>query len=112
MSKKQCFVTVGATASFNELIAAVLAQDFLTSLSNEGYTDLLVQYGKGNKQLFDSNKSAISAAASKHNVTINGFELDPAGLQKYMLALKGNGTTTSEGVIISHAGTALPGTDI
>ena len=51
--KKQCFVTVGATASFNELISATLAQDFLAALEKSGYTDLRVQYGKGNKALFD-----------------------------------------------------------
>ncbi|EMC92435.1 glycosyltransferase family 1 protein [Baudoinia panamericana UAMH 10762] len=106
MSQKTCFVTVGATASFTALIRAVLEADFLTALQNNGYTELLVQYGEGGKQLFDTHsKTAINAAKDEGNeIKISGFDLDKAGLGRYMRQAKGANLGAGEGVVISHAG--------
>lgn len=98
---KTCFVTIGATASFIGLIKAALAPEFLTALESQGYTELLVQYGQGGKELFDG---CIGELASI-NLHIHGFDLDKAGLAPYMLRAKGgqrNGR--AEGVVVSHAG--------
>lgn len=98
---KTCFVTIGATASFIGLIRAALAPDFLAALESQGYTELLVQYGQGGKELFDGCLGALSSM----NMHIHGFDLDKAGLAPYMVRAKGgqrNGR--EEGVVISHAG--------
>lgn len=101
---KLCFVTVGATASFEDLIKAVLSETFLSALQKSGYTKLLVQYGKGGKTIYD--KATVEAKASSKQITIDGFELDSGGLGKYLREVKGNlpGANASEGVVISHAG--------
>lgn len=103
MSQKTCFVTIGATASFTALIKAVLTPDFLTALQSQGYTDLLVQYGEGGKQLYEQSLQGAKAS----NVNISGFDLDKAGLGKYMRqakAMVSSNKDASEGVIIAHAG--------
>ncbi|CZT22295.1 related to UDP-N-acetylglucosamine transferase subunit alg13 [Ramularia collo-cygni] len=101
-SGKTCFVTIGATASFTGLIKATLTPDFLAALESHGYTELLVQYGQGGKELFDGCCAGVLSTVRLH---IHGFDLDQAGLGPYMLRAKGgqrNGR--EEGVVISHAG--------
>lgn len=98
MSKKTCFVTVGATAAFDELVSTVLQPGFLIALQNQGYTDLLVQYGVGKEQF---NKS--SSATTSSSMKVSGFDLDRAGLNKYMREVAG-GAGSSQGCVISHAG--------
>ncbi len=100
MASKHCFVTVGATASFHELVKAVLAPPFLKALQAHSYTDLVIQYGLDGKQTY---ASAVAAAGST-GVNITGFELDKAGLGRYMRQAKGSGKEAQEGVVISHAG--------
>jgi len=100
MASKHCFVTVGATASFHELVKAVLAPPFLKALQAQSYTDLVIQYGIDGKKTYDS---AVAAAGST-GVNITGFELDKAGLGRYMRQAKGSGKEAQEGVVISHAG--------
>ncbi|KAK5685570.1 N-acetylglucosaminyldiphosphodolichol N-acetylglucosaminyltransferase catalytic subunit alg13 [Elasticomyces elasticus] len=99
-STKTCFVTVGATASFHDLVKGVLVPSFLKALQSHNYTDLVVQYGVDGKQTFDS---AMKAAGSS-GIQISGFELEKAGLGKYMRLAKGSGKEAQEGVVISHAG--------
>ncbi|KAK0853783.1 N-acetylglucosaminyldiphosphodolichol N-acetylglucosaminyltransferase catalytic subunit alg13 [Friedmanniomyces endolithicus] len=100
MASKHCFVTVGATASFHELVKAVLAPPFPKALQAHSYTDLVIQYGLDGKQTY---ASAVAAAGST-GVNITGFELDKAGLGRYMRQAKGSGKEAQEGVVISHAG--------
>jgi hypothetical protein len=100
-SGKTCFVTIGATASFVGLIKATLAPDFLAALEAHGYTHLLVQYGQNGKALFDSCIGSLN----RINIHISGFDLDKAGLTRYMLEAKGGRDTgLQEGVVVSHAG--------
>lgn len=104
MSQKTCFVTIGATASFTALVDAALKGDFLTALEQQGYTDLLVQYGEGGKETFDK---AMQQAKGASKLNISGFELDKGGLGRYMRQAKAVGASmknASEGVVISHAG--------
>lgn len=101
---KTCFVTIGATASFDRLIRAAVSVDFAKALESQGYTDLLVQYGKDGDGLFDAClREAQSAGTSTLKIT--GFDLDMDGLGQYMKQAKGLGTKgANEGVVISHAG--------
>ena len=105
MSQKTCFVTIGATASFERLIESVLKPDFVKALEEQGYTDLLVQYGEGGKDLYEVYEYQVPKDTTTLKIT--GFDLDKAGLGKYMRQAKAAGASNkgaSEGVVISHAG--------
>ena len=102
--RKLCFVTIGATASFNCLIRATLTPAFLSALQASNYTDLRLQHGTDGiyilKAFHTTNKNDSKAT---HNLNITGFDFDKTGLTQEMLAAKGqNGA--AEGVVISHAG--------
>ena len=102
--KKLCFVTIGATASFDSLIKATLSQGFLEALHALGYTDLLLQHGaQGALILQDYRMSLEYAASNDHGLNINGFDFNKQGLGEEMRAAKGD-TDSVEGVVISHAG--------
>jgi len=104
-SPKTCFVTIGATASFAALIRSALSPDTLSALGKLGYTDLVVQYGQDGQELFDSAMQQVKTAGSSSNVNVTGFDLDQAGLGKYMRQAKGGGARGGqEGVVVSHAG--------
>jgi UDP-N-acetylglucosamine transferase subunit ALG13 len=101
-----CFVTVGATASFDALIKAVLGEPFVGTLVEQGYNNLIIQYGAGGKELFDSLCSVDHMAHVQHGgFDVVGFDFDVEGLDKYMAAAKGF-DEKFEGVIVSHAGMA------
>ncbi|KAF2718773.1 glycosyltransferase family 1 protein [Polychaeton citri CBS 116435] len=97
MAAKTCFVTVGATASFSELVTAVLSPEFIKTLQKQGFGELLIQYGFNGKPLFEKGLQASGAETS--SVRVSGFDLDKGGLGRYMRQAK-----TSGGVCISHAG--------
>lgn len=99
--RKTCFVTIGATTGFQDLINAVMAADFISILEAQSYTHLIVQHGVDGAKHF----AALNSALSKPGISIAGFGVDPAGLDDYMLLAKGaGGTADVEGVVISHAG--------
>lgn len=101
--QKACFVTVGATASFSSLVRAVVSSDFCKALEKQGYTDLLVQYGQDGKALYEQ---CLQEAKTTERLKLQGFDLDKAGLGRYMRQAKGLDNKDSvEGVVISHAGT-------
>ncbi|KAH9825836.1 glycosyltransferase family 1 protein [Teratosphaeria destructans] len=95
MSPKTCFVTVGATASFPSLIHAVLHPSFLRALQSHAYTALTIQYGADGHETYQA--ALTHASSPPHDLTITAFDLDHAGLQKYISASR-------SGVVISHAG--------
>lgn len=107
--QKTCFVTIGATASFTQLIKAVLAVPFLSALKDQGYTELLVQYGDNGKKVYEPLAKMATEVMGNSGVKVSGFDLDKAGLGRYMRQAKGTGSTkneqATEGVVISHAGT-------
>jgi beta-1,4-N-acetylglucosaminyltransferase len=51
---KVCLVTVGATASFDSLVAAALSAAFLRALSEAQYTRLIIQYGSTGQSFFEA----------------------------------------------------------
>ena len=102
--KKLCFVTIGATASFDALIAAALSQEFLGTLREAGYTDLLLQHGdEGRKRFEDFIVQHRRDSPERQGLNLNGFDFNRKGLGREMRSAKGeNGAV--EGVVISHAG--------
>ncbi|MCJ1371175.1 N-acetylglucosaminyldiphosphodolichol N-acetylglucosaminyltransferase catalytic subunit alg13 [Loxospora ochrophaea] len=103
--KKVCFVTIGATASFDSLIEASLSPSFLKSLKTAGYTDLLLQHGKdGGKVLQAFNSRYSQGSPERYGLHISGFDFNQQGLGAEMRAAKGEGSK-AQGAVISHAGT-------
>ena len=104
--RKVCFVTVGATASFNSLIQATLSPAFLAVLKQYGYTDLRLQHGsEGGKVLEELHESQDADGPQENGLKISGFDFNKQGLGVEMKAAKG-GNESAEGVVISHAGSS------
>ena len=103
--KKLCFVTIGATASFDSLIATVLSRRFLRSLGDAGYTDLLLQHGKDGQKIFEDFVIQHRLDSPERcGLNLNGFGFNKRGLGWEMKEAKGQ-NAANEGVVISHAGT-------
>ncbi|KAF2223994.1 glycosyltransferase family 28 C-terminal domain-containing protein [Elsinoe ampelina] len=110
--KRTCFVTIGATAAFEGLVRAVLRPDFLQALKRHHYTDLVVQFGAGGDDLFESCQAQARSvspdvdSSTLFGIKIEGFPVDTNGLDLYMKRAKaGKDSESREGCIISHAGT-------
>lgn len=103
--RKVCFVTIGATASFQALIRATVSSTFCHALERNDYTDLIVQYGADGDALFQSLLQDIISSEQGACVNVSGFGLDTKGLTQYMnLAKTGGGDGGAEGLVVSHAG--------
>jgi beta-1,4-N-acetylglucosaminyltransferase len=102
--KKLCFVTIGATASFNSLISAILSRPILKTLQEAGYTDLRLQFGRDGRAIFDDFIiSNVDGSEERCGLHITGFEYNRKGLGQEMRgATAYNGR--AEGVVVSHAG--------
>jgi beta-1,4-N-acetylglucosaminyltransferase len=104
---KVCFVTIGATASFDKLLKAVLECLFLRALHNAQYTHLIIQYGRDEgKAVYDGFIAKEQARVRQETgIEITGFDFNPNGLAQEMRKAKGDPHTGSdEGLVISHAG--------
>jgi UDP-N-acetylglucosamine transferase subunit ALG13 len=82
----QAFVTVGST-KFDDLIDTVASEDFLTRLSVNGYTRLVVQYGNSKLRLPFQGETS-------HGVEIIAWQFKPSLSEEYLAA----------DLVISHAG--------
>lgn len=98
--KKVCLVTVGATASFDTLINAVLSDSFLGKLQQQQYTDLVLQHGKNGEHLVSKHETLPWL---QHGITLRAFDINPKGLMEEMRWAKG-AEIRAKGVVISHAG--------
>ncbi len=110
LPRKRCFVTIGATAPFDNLLQAVFRPSFLQALHDAHYTELRVQYGKEGQAVYDECTAGLLNIAKKGlGIEISGFGFNTDGLSEEMLAAKShpkareNGEAV-EGAIISHAG--------
>ncbi|KAI9824640.1 MAG: hypothetical protein M1819_000841 [Sarea resinae] len=106
-TSKHCFVTIGATASFDGLISAVLDPGFLQELHEADYTSLAVQYGSqaGEAQFAAFTTKYPAGSEERHGIEIRGFDFKTEGLKDEMLAARGDRREGGrEGVVISHAG--------
>ena len=106
--RKVCFVTVGATASFDSLIKATLSLPFLDTLKTHQYTELRLQHGKGGQKLLDDCIASYKTTSEGvQDLVISGFDFNRQGLGSEMRAAKGEDNGV-EGVVISHAGISSP----
>ena len=96
--QKICFVTIGATASFDSLLHATISPPFLKALKECDYTDLQLQYGKYGESILQEPKSEDLSG-----LELTGFDFNKKGLGAEFTAAKCEGNR-AEGVIISHAG--------
>ena len=101
-TKKTCFVTIGATASFDALIENVLSHPFLEALRSADYTDLILQHGKTGGEIVERYQEKTASEANP-GIKVRGFDFKKHGLMDEMAEAKAGGTE-SEGVVISHAG--------
>jgi beta-1,4-N-acetylglucosaminyltransferase len=109
-ASKFCFVTIGATASFDGLLKAIFQGPFLDALQDANYTDLLVQYGKDGKAIYDKFTSENAEGVKERcGLNVNGFDFNARGLTQEMRKAKSDTSAAkAEGVVISHAGTNIP----
>lgn len=112
LPRKRCFVTIGATAPFNDLLRAVFRPSFLEALHDAHYTELRVQYGNEGQAIYEECTSGIMNITKKVlGIDISGFGFNTDGLSEEMLSAKaqpkaqgkGRGEEV-EGAVISHAG--------
>jgi len=105
LRRKICFVTIGATASFDALIEACLDSTFLSALATHQYSELVIQYGKEGQVILDRLAPQQEGRRVAQGMKISGFDFKSEGLNADMRAAKGrHGTDDAEGVVISHAG--------
>lgn len=103
---KTCFVTVGATASFNALLAEVLEDSFLSALSKQGFTDLRLQCGKDGITLWAQFAQEYSPDhPRRHGLEISAFDFNVKGLDGELMELKADDVLNRvDGLVVSHAG--------
>ncbi|QGA16440.1 hypothetical protein EYB26_004107 [Talaromyces marneffei] len=106
VSRKVCFVTIGATAPFDALLSNVLDEPFLKALKKHEYTTLLIQYGKEGQAIFDTfTKINPPGSTAQYGLDIQGFGFKKDGLVQEMRSTKANSSqNVVEGMILSHAG--------
>lgn len=106
--QKVCFVTVGATASFDSLIKATLNPTFLEALKTYHYTELRLQHGKDGQKILEYFMEGYNTSSEgEQDLLVSGFDFNRQGLGSEMRAAKGEDSGV-EGVVISHAGTTPP----
>lgn len=111
VSRKVCFVTIGATAPFDALLSNVLDEPFLKALKKHEYTTLLIQYGKEGQAIFDTfTKINPPGSTAQYGLDIQGFGFKKDGLVQEMRSTKANSSqNVVEGMILSHAGKPFGG---
>jgi beta-1,4-N-acetylglucosaminyltransferase len=99
--EKICFVTVGATASFNELVEATLQPSFLKALSRQAYTKIIIQYGKSGSTFF--NTCLSKAGNTGAGIIVEGFDFKSGDFREALRDIAA-GDGRQEGLLIAHAG--------
>jgi len=102
---KTCLVTIGATASFDSLVAAALKPTFLKALARAGYSRLIVQYGLTGTAFFNSKLRDTEKVCGKLdgygdlNLAVEGFEFKKGDFREFLKSVVG-----VEGIFVAHAG--------
>jgi beta-1,4-N-acetylglucosaminyltransferase len=98
---KTAFVTVGATASFDSLVEAALQPSFLRTLAQNGYTRLVIQFGKSDAAFFNNYLYNYADL----NLHVEGFDFKAGdfrdAIRQEVSAVDGS---REEGLMIAHAG--------
>jgi beta-1,4-N-acetylglucosaminyltransferase len=103
---KICLVTVGATASFNALVAAALSSAFLQALSEAQYTRLIIQYGETGQSFFEAHLQKARDDAHGElpaGLAIEGFGYRAGDFKEVVQRV----TEGVGGMLIAHAGLFL-----
>ncbi len=103
------FVTIGASASFQPLIAEVLSPDFIAKLRAARFTHLIVQYGP-DLRCFDAAKPAPEGLNDNNSLIVTGFAYKES-LRKEMELTTAKETSVfvrEKGLIVTHAGRFVP----
>jgi beta-1,4-N-acetylglucosaminyltransferase len=95
---KECFVTIGATAGFEDLLIAAVSNEVLETLSELGFTNLTIQCGTMN-QYFSKIKPTDS-----RGLRITNFDFKAQGLENEMKRCQARTGVSQEGLVICHAG--------
>ncbi|KAJ5345003.1 hypothetical protein N7452_003007 [Penicillium brevicompactum] len=98
---KLCFVTVGATASFEALLEQVLTSEFLETLADRDYTHLLLQYGKDGEKIYNN---FLQSGVSHHGLTLGGFDFKPSIEPEMVMTTEREKPQQERGLVICHAG--------
>lgn len=98
---KLCFVTVGATASFEKLLEQVLTPDFLQTLAERHYTHLLLQYGKDGEKIYNN---FLNSGKSHHGLILGGFDFKSSIEPEMIMTTEREKQEQQRGLIICHAG--------
>ena len=101
---KLCFVTVGATASFEALLEQVLTSEFLETLADRDYTHLLLQYGKDGEKIYNN---FLQSGVSHHGLTLGGFDFKPSIEPEMVMTTEREKPQQERGLVICHGGMAL-----
>jgi beta-1,4-N-acetylglucosaminyltransferase len=110
LPRKRCFVTIGATAPFDDLLRALFRPSFLQALHDAQYTELRVQYGREGQAVYEEcTKDLMNIAKKGLGIEISGFSFNTDGLAEEMLSAKAHPKFQEkgeavEGAVISHAG--------
>jgi UDP-N-acetylglucosamine transferase subunit ALG13 len=96
--RREIFVTTGATADFEELVANAVSDNTLTTLSELSFTHLTIQGGKLG-EYFESIKPKDT-----RGITIRFFDFNKNGLHQEMRACQAKKGVSEEGLVVCHAG--------
>lgn len=96
--RKECLITIGATAKFPELISAALSPEALQKFEDNGFTHIIVQYGVSG-ELY---KSLIAAPPAYLEIT--GFGFSGSGLHNQIVRCQARPGDAHQGLVICHAG--------
>jgi hypothetical protein len=106
---KMCFVTVGATAAFDELIEELVSERCLKVLVDLGYTWVTIQCGYSGAQLAEDcfkNLFPSSNGLEPDHISVAAFNFTDGPMTNLMRYVKA-GPDRDEGMIITHAGEYL-----
>lgn len=99
-----CYVTVGATASFNQLLEAVLHQPVIDLLHSLGFRGIIVQYGETGSEHYRSLIDRLDPASiSQTKVWAQGQAFYPS-LTEIVMSVRTLSTGRPRAIVISHAG--------
>lgn len=95
---KECLITIGATAKFEELLRAALTPEVLQTFANNGFTRLNFQCGESYSE-FESLRPTET-----YGLHIRAFDFNRNGLNKEMRLCQAKDGVSAKGLVICHAG--------
>lgn len=96
--RRECFVTIGATAGFEALLAAAVSEQTLLRLKKFNYTHLTVQVGEL-ESFFNQTKPEDT-----QGIVIKSFTFKKDGLTHNMKKCRAKPGVSEEGLVVCHAG--------